>query len=246
MTAALVSLSDPPGPSGRSQLRTAVVVGHECQHRDVGNVDRGLQQLAALWSHPDFRRRLNDGQGRDREPLHDELRRAVLARDRFMCGACYVSPSPGDDGECLLQVDHLVPVAGGGNDESTNLRTLCARCNEEKSNRFTADVRAARPRLIVAYCWEDVAADADDDDDLVCDQRVFCAYCRTLRSVGSGHAHEFELSRYLAREPAFTDLYTHRLLSLGRSPQISLSLPLEAQDRWRAIFREARSRRRSW
>lgn len=247
MIAALTCRADTPGSSGRRQRGTAVVVGHECHRHGVGNVDRGLQQLAALWSHPDFRRRLNDGQWRDREPLHDELRRAVLARDRYMCGACYVSPSPGDDGECLLQVDHLVPVAGGGDDESTNLRTLCARCNEEKSNRFTADVRAARPRLIVAYCWEDAEAVADEgEDDLLCNQRVFCAYCRTLRSVGSRHASDFELSRYLAREPAFTDLYTHRLLSLGRSPQISLTLPSEAQDRWRVIFREARQRRQTW
>ena len=245
MTAVAVSRAGVSGPGGWTQLGTAVVVGHECQHRDVGNVDRGLQQLAALWSHPDFRRRLDDGQGRDREPLHDELRRAVLARDRFMCGACYISPSPGDDGECLLQVDHLRPVAGGGNDESTNLRTLCARCNEEKSNRFTADVRAVRPRLIVAYCLEDVETDADEGD-VLCNQRVFCAYCRTLRSVGSGHASDFELSRYLAREPAFTDFYTHRLLSLGRSPQISLTLPSEAQDRWRVIFREMRQRRQTW
>jgi 5-methylcytosine-specific restriction protein A len=245
VNAAVVDRVSALGPRGRIRFRTAVVVRPECQHRGVGNVDRGLQQLTALWSHPDFRSRLNDGQERDREPLHDELRRAVLARDRFMCGGCYASPSPGVDGECLLQVDHLIPVAGGGSDESTNLRTLCARCNEEKSNRFTADVRAARPRLIVAYCLEDVEVDADEDD-LPCNHRVFCAYCRTLRSVGSSHTRNFELSRYLTRESAFTDLYTHRLLSLGRSPQISLSLPPEAQDRWRVIFREVRQRRHSW
>src|SRR4051812_39451564 len=64
-------------------------------------------------------------------------------------------PPPPPPRPHLLHARRTLDVlAGGGSDESTNLRTLCARCNEEKSNRFTADVRAARPRLIVAYCFD--------------------------------------------------------------------------------------------
>ena len=162
------------------------------------------------------------------QPLHDELRRSVLARDGHTCGVCRCILGGYWGADLMMQVDHLVPVAAGGDDRSTNLRTLCARCNEEKSNRFTADVRSARPRLIVAYCHDDdvdVDSGVDPDDGLGGDERdrrVFCAYCRSLRSVDAPHAARFEISSYLLIEAAFTDLYTQRKLSLGRWPQMTL------------------------
>lgn len=219
-------------------------VGGRWDPRPVGNVDRGLRQLAELWAHPDFQRHVSDGVRRERAPLHDELRRAVLARDGYTCGACGYTLVRDWRADLMMQVDHLIPVAAGGDDRSTNLRTLCARCNEEKSNRFTADVRSVRPRLIVAYCHDDLDLDVDGelsggfDAYEQRDRRVFCAYCRGLRSVDASHTARFDISVYLELEPAFTDMYTQRRLSLGRCPQMTLGMPVERQDRWRQIYRD--------
>lgn len=60
------------------------------------------------------------------------LRFKVLQRDHFRCCACGASPSlkPG----ILLEVDHIVPWAEGGETELDNLQTLCFPCNQGKSN----------------------------------------------------------------------------------------------------------------
>jgi 5-methylcytosine-specific restriction endonuclease McrA len=60
------------------------------------------------------------------------LRFRVLVRDRFTCCACGDSPanSPG----VSLEVDHVVPWSLGGVTVEDNLQTLCARCNNGKSN----------------------------------------------------------------------------------------------------------------
>lgn len=54
------------------------------------------------------------------------LRDWVLRRDNFRCVIC------GKGG--LLEVDHIVPWSAGGSDDVDNLRTLCRRCNQERSN----------------------------------------------------------------------------------------------------------------
>ncbi len=37
--------------------------------------------------------------------------------------------------EVVLEVDHIVPVAGGGSDDTINLVTACWECNRGKSNK---------------------------------------------------------------------------------------------------------------
>lgn len=54
----------------------------------------------------------------------------VLKRDEFTCQYCG-RKSP----EIVLEVDHIVPVAGGGADDVINLRTSCWECNSGKSDK---------------------------------------------------------------------------------------------------------------
>lgn len=53
----------------------------------------------------------------------------VFKRDDFTCQYCG-RRSP----EVVLEVDHIVPLAGGGSDDPINLRTSCWECNHGKSD----------------------------------------------------------------------------------------------------------------
>ena len=61
-----------------------------------------------------------------REPIPQELRRAVYERDGGKCLEC------GSGFE--LQYDHVLPVALGGATTLENLQLLCADCNRRKSS----------------------------------------------------------------------------------------------------------------
>jgi hypothetical protein len=65
------------------------------------------------------------GEGEERR-LPDFRRKLVLRRDRYECVFC------GEGGR--LEVDHIIPWSAGGSDDMDNLRTLCHRCNQERSN----------------------------------------------------------------------------------------------------------------
>lgn len=48
------------------------------------------------------------------------LRAAILYRDAYRCALCPRGAS---------EVDHVVPVADGGTDDPSNLRSLCHSCH---------------------------------------------------------------------------------------------------------------------
>ncbi len=56
----------------------------------------------------------------------------VMQRDDFKCQICGASPAM--QAGVLLHVDHIVPVAKGGQATMDNLQTLCQKCNLGKSN----------------------------------------------------------------------------------------------------------------
>lgn len=60
--------------------------------------------------------------------LRSSLRACVLERDGHRCVECGLEEN--------LCVDHAIPRALGGSDESWNLDTLCATCNDEKGSRL--------------------------------------------------------------------------------------------------------------
>jgi len=56
------------------------------------------------------------------------IRLWLFKRDSWMCLCCGSSKR--------LQVDHIVPVAKGGENRLSNLQTLCRSCNARKSDSF--------------------------------------------------------------------------------------------------------------
>lgn len=67
-----------------------------------------------------------------------KLRAQVLRRDGHTCRHC---------GGVGSHVDHVIPAALGGTDETTNLQTLCGRCHATKTGRESAAIGNARRRL---------------------------------------------------------------------------------------------------
>lgn len=65
------------------------------------------------------------------------VRIRVYKRDRFACTYC---GTPGTDAE--LEVDHIIPVSGGGSHHISNLTTACRKCNQEKGAKKMIPTRS--------------------------------------------------------------------------------------------------------
>lgn len=69
-----------------------------------------------------------------REPIRKSVRFEVFKRDSFTCQYCG-QKAP----DVVLEVDHITPVAGGGDNDILNLVTACKACNAGKSDRSLSD-----------------------------------------------------------------------------------------------------------
>jgi hypothetical protein len=65
-----------------------------------------------------------------RRGINPGQRFRVLQRDRFTCQYCGRSAPA-----VVLQVDHIVPLAGGGPNTDANLATACVECNGGKGGK---------------------------------------------------------------------------------------------------------------
>jgi len=67
-----------------------------------------------------------------------EARKCVFERNNYQCQSCHKIDLTAKS----LQVDHIIPLAQGGANDLSNLQTLCAKCNREKSAKL--DLRFRR------------------------------------------------------------------------------------------------------
>lgn len=81
-----------------------------------------------------------------REVLSKKIRFEVFKRDHFTCQYCgRMSP------DVILEVDHIKPVAKGGNNEIINLITSCRDCNRGKGKELlseTVEVKKQQQELL--------------------------------------------------------------------------------------------------
>jgi len=66
--------------------------------------------------------------------LSKRKRFEVFKRDRFTCQYCGAKAP-----DVVLEVDHIHPVAEGGDDNEVNLTTACFGCNRGKSDRLVGE-----------------------------------------------------------------------------------------------------------
>jgi 5-methylcytosine-specific restriction endonuclease McrA len=76
-----------------------------------------------------------------RRPIRLSLRFSVYERDKHTCQYCGAKPP-----EAVLQIDHVYPVALGGDDRIDNLLTACRDCNIGKGARDPGLPMASRPQ----------------------------------------------------------------------------------------------------
>lgn len=69
-----------------------------------------------------------------REYLSKKIRFEVFKRDAFTCQYCGRSAP-----DVVLEIDHIMPVSKGGDNDILNLVTSCQACNNGKSNRTLDD-----------------------------------------------------------------------------------------------------------
>ena len=69
-----------------------------------------------------------------RKPISKKLRFEVLKRDSFTCQYCGARAP-----DAILVVDHITPVASGGESDILNLITACRDCNAGKAARELSD-----------------------------------------------------------------------------------------------------------
>ncbi len=61
-----------------------------------------------------------------------EVREKTFERNNYQCQSCHKIDLTAKN----LQVDHIIPLAQGGANHLSNLQTLCAKCNREKSSKL--------------------------------------------------------------------------------------------------------------
>ena len=66
-----------------------------------------------------------------RENISYELRQAVFERDNYTCQYCGRSYEEAD-----LEIEHIIPISKGGNNDIRNLATACGACNRTKGTRI--------------------------------------------------------------------------------------------------------------
>lgn len=84
--------------------------------------------------------------GNQRKSISTRTRFEVFKRDHFTCQYCGAQPP-----EVVLHVDHILAVANGGDNDTSNLTTACQKCNLGKS---------AVPLSVIPKSLEDTAAEA--------------------------------------------------------------------------------------
>jgi hypothetical protein len=76
----------------------------------------------------------------------------VFKRDLFTCKYCGRRPP-----EVVLEVDHIIPRAGGGSDDIENLVTACCDCNRGKAAKGLGDTVPAVDELVRLEAMQEMA-----------------------------------------------------------------------------------------
>lgn len=136
---------------------------------------------------------------RDEIPHH--VRLAIWCRDHGQCDICRA----GEWTANKWQLDHIMPWSAGGSDDSTNLRVLCGRCNQERSNY--RDPFARRRTPVTWWCTNCFTEDHQWLDAQTLGRLPLCPthkmqdHCRVHRDYVRHFKETGEWPAWFQREP---------------------------------------------
>ena len=113
-----------------------------------------LRKKAAKRKEVEDLKRVIDGKSKPkRAPIGAKLRAMVLERDGRRCVLCGKSAQDthADGTPVTLEVDHILPVAQGGTNCESNLRTACNKCNLGRGARRDPTDNSDKPNTL-AVC----------------------------------------------------------------------------------------------
>lgn len=81
------------------------------------------------------------------------LRKRLIATREHRCHWCGrpLDPAAKPRTPAAIELDHIIPVASGGTNETTNLTLACYPCNRSKSDRMMVPKTRAELRRARAY-----------------------------------------------------------------------------------------------
>lgn len=139
-----------------------------------------------------------------RKPVPKTIRFEVFKRDSFTCQYCGRSAP-----EVILHIDHINPVAGGGDNDIMNLVTSCVECNLGKGAKALDDhsvitkqkaqldeLNKRREQLEMMLQWREALASLDEDYVGAFEQRFTDVTGSTLTDVGRE-----KVKRWLKKTP---------------------------------------------
>ena len=78
---------------------------------------------------------------------NSKFKRVIYIRDNFTCQICGLRPRIKNEHKLdipdlsLLAIDHIYPVARGGETKIENLQVLCRKCNSKKRDRVPTEIQ---------------------------------------------------------------------------------------------------------
>lgn len=154
-----------------------------------------------------------------RKPLSKSTRFEVFKRDGFRCQYCGRSAP-----DVVLEVDHIIPVAKGGDDDIMNLVTSCRDCNRGKSAKELTDdtvirkqkaelesLNAKREQMEMMIKWrEELSSVANMQVDSICE----CIENYTMSKCVTDQGR-LKLGK-LIRRFSFEEVYTATVISFDK------------------------------
>lgn len=139
-----------------------------------------------------------------RKGLSKKIRFEVFKRDSFTCQYCGAQAP-----DAVLCVDHINPVAGGGDNDILNLITSCEPCNQGKGARTLDDnsviakqkaqldeLNQRREQLEMMLSWRQALASIDEDYIA-----AFEDHFRAATGCGLTDSGRANVRRWLKRTP---------------------------------------------
>lgn len=123
-------------PTKRNINKYGLKISAGPYHRNWGTFRTACELLSKFHNGKITKDELHEGSidKNNRETIPLNIRWKVLKRDNYTCKKCGKSPAKNNNVE--LEIDHIHPVAKGGDNNIENLQTLCHKCNQGKKDKL--------------------------------------------------------------------------------------------------------------